>query len=77
MDLIWHVVVALSYWAVIGGCTGMIAFAQVFPSSTHIRDLRLASERFLRLNGYQVWIVSWSLITGGTTIQFVDYVLRL
>ncbi len=73
--LFWRIVVAMSYWAVIGGCIGMIVFAQVFPASTNIRDLRLASERFLRLNGYQVWLVSWSLIAAGTAIQFIDYAI--
>jgi hypothetical protein len=60
---------ALGYILAIAGSVGMIVFAMRFPSSTSIRDLALARERFGLLNGYQVWIVSWSLIVLGGLIQ--------
>jgi len=62
---------ALGYVFAIAGSAGMIIFARRFPSSTRIQDLTLTNERFCCLNGYQVWVVSWSLIVLGGILQLV------
>jgi hypothetical protein len=62
---------ALGYVFAIAGSAGMIMYATRFPSSTRIKDLALAIERFCCLNGYQVWVVSWSLIVLGGILQLV------
>lgn len=67
------VFVSLSYIFIITGSIGMMVFATKFPFSTKMKDLKYASERFLGLNGYGVWMVSWFLIILGTTIQLIVY----
>jgi hypothetical protein len=60
---------ALGYVLAITGSMGMIVFAKRFPFSSSIKDLVLARERFGPLNGYQVWVWSWSLIIVGGILQ--------
>jgi hypothetical protein len=60
---------ALGYVLAIIGSLGMIVFAVKFPLSSSIKDLAQTSERFGPLNGYQVWVVSWSLIVLGGILQ--------
>lgn len=62
-----------SYLFGIAGSVGMMIFATTFPFSTSIRDLRLSPERFLGLDGYRVWMVSWSLILTGGFIQLIRF----
>jgi hypothetical protein len=61
----------ISYAFVIVGSGGMIAFAHKFPHVTAIWELKHAQERFLCLNGYQVWVYSWLAILVGTIGQIV------
>jgi roadblock/LC7 domain-containing protein len=49
----------------------MMFFATRFPFSTAIKELKFAKERFLCLNGYQVWQYSWLVIIIGTIGQLV------
>lgn len=65
-----------SYLLIIAGSTGMMIFATRFPFSSKISDLHLSSERFLGLNGYIVWMLSWVLIIMGTVLQMIDYFTR-
>jgi hypothetical protein len=65
------IVFSLSYIFIILGSLGMIIFANKFSFSTRIKDLKLTNEKFLGLNGYKIWIGSWSLIIFGTIIQLV------
>jgi hypothetical protein len=65
-----------SYLMIIAGSIGMLIFATRFPLSARINDLRLSSERFLGLNGYAVWMLSWVLIITGTALQMVHYFSR-
>jgi hypothetical protein len=76
-DTIRIVYISLSYLAIIFGSIGMIFFATKFPFSTSIRDLKLVTERFLGLNGYIVWWLSWSLIIVGTGMQLIDFWIQL
>lgn len=63
------VLYGLGYGFTILGSLGMIAFAMRFPFSTSLRDLKYHSARFLRMNGYVVWIVSWVCILIGAVFQ--------
>ena len=65
------IIFTLSYALIIAGSGGMIAFAFKFPHVTGIWELKHADERFLRLNGYQVWVYSWLAILLGTTGQIL------
>ncbi len=68
---------SFSYVFIILGSIGMIIFATKFPFSTSIKDLRIKGEKFIGLNGCQVWIWSWILIIAGTFIQLTLYFLSL
>lgn len=61
----------ISYALMIVGSAGMIVFASRFPHATGIKELKEASERFLGLNGYQVWVWSWAAILIGTCGQII------
>lgn len=65
------IIYSLSYLLVIFGSFGMIAFARKFPFVTAIWELKHSPERFLGLNGYQVWLWSWILIILGTAGQIL------
>lgn len=65
----------LSHIFTISGAFGMIVFSQKFPFSTSIWMLKHTHERYLGLNGYEMWILSWSLIIAGSLIQGILYVL--
>lgn len=67
------VYMSLSYLSIICGSMGMMFFATKFPFSTNIKQLKFAPERFLGLDGYQVWWLSWLLIIVGTFIQLLDF----
>jgi len=61
----------VSYAFVIVGCGGMIAFASKFPLVSAIWELKHHKERFLGLNGYQIWVWSWVAILFGTVGQIL------
>ncbi len=66
------IVFTVSYALVIVGSGGMIAFAYKFPlAGGGIWQLKHTSERFLTLNGYQVWVSSWFAILLGTAGQIL------
>jgi hypothetical protein len=65
------IIFTVSYTLVILGSGGMIAFACKFPHFTGIWELKHTQERFLWLNGYQVWVYSWLAILLGTVGQIV------
>ena len=61
----------ISYLLVIVGSVGMIVFGSKFPFATGIAQLKDTPERFLGLNGYQVWVYSWIAILLGTAGQLI------
>lgn len=65
------IIFTISYSFLILGSIGMVAFALKFPHVTGIWELKFASERFLGLNGYQVWVYSWAAILLGTVGQLI------
>jgi len=66
------IIFTISYFLVIVGSGGMIVFACKFPlAGGGIWQLKHASERFLWLNGYQVWVFSWFAILLGTAGQIL------
>jgi hypothetical protein len=66
----------LSYLLTIAGAGGMIVFSQKFPLTTAIWMLKHTQERFLGLNGYEVWIASWLFIISGSLVQGILYVIE-
>lgn len=68
---ICKIIFTASYLLVIVGSGGMIVFAVRFPFASGIWELKHAKERFLRLNGYQVWVYSWFAILLGTVGQII------
>ncbi len=54
---------------VIVGSLGMMAFATKFGFSSDLDGYRLSPVRFFKMNGAQVWSVSWSFILIGTVLQ--------
>lgn len=74
IEILWKVAVAASYLFIIAGTVGLIILATKFPFASFFWELRHTKESFLRLNGYTIWILSWSLIVTGAAIQFLDYV---
>ena len=65
--------VGASYLYILAGFAGMIVFATKFPFSTNLEDLRYDKATFLGMNGFTVWVWSWSLIIAGTIIQLLNY----
>jgi len=61
---------------VVLGSVGMILFASKFPFTTAIWELKHAKERFLFLNGYYLWNLSWFFIIAGSLIQLWDAASR-
>ena len=61
----------ISYLLIILGSCGMVVFATKFSLASSPWQLKLTKERFLGLNGYQVWIVSWFSIILGTSLQLI------
>lgn len=74
IQILWKVAVAASYLFIIVGTAGLIILATKFPFTAFFWELRHTKESFLRLNGYTIWILSWSIIVTGAVIQFLDYV---
>ena len=67
-----RMIFTVSYLLVMAGSGGMVAFARKFPfASGGAWELRHTEERFLRLNGYQVWVYSWLAILLGTAGQII------
>jgi hypothetical protein len=64
---------SISYLLIILGSLGMMFFATRFPLSSRIKDLEYAQERFVGLNGFQIWKYSWIAIIIGTIIQLINY----
>lgn len=75
-EILMTFTVGCSYLFGISGSLGMMVFASKFPLSTRIADLRLCPERFLGLNGYQVWMLSWAFILAGMLIQLIAFLTR-
>ncbi len=69
--LVAKIIFTVSYLLVIVGSSGMVVFAIRFPLASSIWELKHAKERFLRLNGYQVWVFSWFAILFGTVGQII------
>ena len=68
-SLACKILFSFSYLFIILGSCGMIIFATKFPFSSCIRDLSSASERFMGLNGYQLWkYYTWYGATKGTVL---------
>lgn len=62
---------------VILGSIGMLVFASKFPFTTALWQLKNSKERFLFLNGYYLWNLSWGFIIAGSIIQLWGAVSRL
>ncbi len=69
--------VSLSYILVILCSVGMILFAAKYPFSTRVEDPAHAKEEIAGLNGFQLWVASWSSIIAGTAIQLIHYWMSL
>lgn len=65
------ITLTVSYSLVIVGSGGMVAFACKFPLAGGVWQLKHTPERFLGLNGYQVWVYSWIAILLGTVGQIL------
>ena len=50
------------------GYIGMILFPKKFGFATSPDDYRSMKDKFLGLNGYHFWIVSWGLVIVGTIL---------
>jgi hypothetical protein len=68
---IYKILFTLSYLLIIVGSGGMIAFGCKFPAVSGIWELKYTSERFIGLNGFQVWVFSWLAILIGTACQLL------
>jgi len=68
---------SLSFAFIIFGSIGMIIFATKFPCSTFNEELKFTDEKFIGLNGRQVWICSWILIIAGAVMQLLLYWVSL
>ena len=66
------VVLTVSYLFIIWGSFGMIVFATKFTFSTGFKLMKYTKEKYLGLNGYQVWRDSWILIIVGTALQVLN-----
>jgi hypothetical protein len=64
---------SLSYISVIAGSLGLAAFATMFGFATNLDEYRVSEQKFIGLNGAQVWIGSWILIIVGTVGQLVIF----
>jgi hypothetical protein len=67
----YKILLTASYLFVIAGSGGMIAFGRKFPLARAIWQLKDTPERFIGLNGYQVWLYSWIAILIGTAGQLL------
>jgi len=75
MDIFLKILNSFSYILIITGSLGMMVFATKFSFSTRIKDLELTEEeRYLTLNGFQVWKYSWISIIVGTVIQLIYFI---
>ncbi len=68
---VYKILLTVSYLLVIVGSGGMIAFGRKFPLVGGIWELKYTAERFIGLNGYQVWVYSWIAILIGTAGQLL------
>jgi len=64
---------SLSFVFIIFGSIGMIIIAKKFSFSTFNEELKFTGEKFIGLNGNQVWNCSWILIIAGAVIQLLLY----
>jgi len=71
------IIMSISYILIILGSIGMILFATKFPFSTRIQDLTFSKVKYMGLNGYHFWVVSWFSIIIGTLIQLINYWMTL
>ena len=74
-QVMWTIMVALSYLCIIEGSVGMIVYVKKFPFYTSSVDSEADGTTFLGMKANAVWFISWSLIIVGTFIQFLDYVI--
>lgn len=68
---IYKILLTVSYLLVIVGSGGMIALGCKFPLVSSIWELKYTSEKFIGLNGHQVWVYSWLAILIGTAGQLL------
>lgn len=66
----------ISYALIILGSIGMMIFPTHFPFSTNISDLRYETKRYIGLNGYYFWVMSWLCIIFGTVIQLLIFLIQ-
>lgn len=64
---------SLAYISVIAGSLGLAAFATKFGFATNLDENRVTGQKFIGLNGVQVWIGSWMLIIVGTIGQLLIF----
>jgi hypothetical protein len=74
MDVFLKISTIFSYILIIIGSLGMMVFVTKFSFITPIENSQLTNERFLNLNGYQVWRGSWICIIFGTVIQLIYFI---
>ena len=70
---ILKVILSFGYILVVLGSLGMMIFATKFGFSTNLDGYRLSKDRFLCMDGAQVWLASWVLIIIGTIMQLIGY----
>jgi hypothetical protein len=54
------------------GCTGMLLFPMKFSFATDLDAHQVSGERFVGLNGYQFWCLSWGWLILGTLAQLFE-----
>ena len=67
----WKLLVSAGYVFVVLGSLSLIVFATKFGFATNLDDYEVSPTRYLRMNGKQVWWLSWILIVLGTSLQLV------
>jgi hypothetical protein len=50
------------------GYVGMILLLKKFGFATSLDEYKSVNHKFLKLNGYQFWFVSWGLVIVGTIL---------
>jgi hypothetical protein len=50
------------------GSVGMMCFPKKFGFATNVEDYQVAQDKWLGLNGYQFWTLSWGLVILGTIL---------
>jgi hypothetical protein len=53
------------------GYIGMILFPKKFGFATSLDDYRSMKDKFLGLNGYHFWVISWLLGDSGNNLDII------